>query len=251
MEEATKSKDAESRHRPIVSSVDKAVELVADKLDEVKPLLRGWIHAGMIPLLTAAFAVLIVLSPTPLTRVGSSVYAASAILLFAVSGLYHRGNWQPKLMAFWRRFDHANIYIFIAGTYTPFAFLYLHGASRWALFGIVWGCAVAGAVFKILIPNAPRWISTPLYIALGWVAVIFIPGFIDGAKHFPTWVNISSLVLVATGGILYTLGGVVYAAKKPNPSPTIFGFHEVFHAFTAAAFVVQFIAVSFATYELR
>jgi hypothetical protein len=129
----------------------------------VKPFLRGWIHAGMIPLLTAAFAVLIVLSPTPLTRVGSSVYAASAILLFAVSGMYHRGNWQPKLLAFWRRFDHANIYIFIAGTYTPFAFLYLHGAARWALFGIVWGCAVAGAVFKIVMPNAPRWVSTPLY----------------------------------------------------------------------------------------
>src|SRR5690348_5524103 len=155
MPEVTKPDEPPARHT-LVSSVDKAVEKaverVADKLDEVKPLLRGWIHAGMIPLLTAAFAVLIVLSPTPLTRVGSSVYAASAILLFSVSGMYHRGNWQPKLMAFWRRFDHANIYIFIAGTYTPFAFLYLHGWTRWALFGIVWGCAAAGAVFKILVP---------------------------------------------------------------------------------------------------
>ncbi|GAC1383072.1 MAG: hemolysin III family protein [Marmoricola sp.] len=250
MDDGTKSTDSSGRHT-LASGVDKAVERVADKLEEVKPLLRGWIHAGMIPLLTAAFAVLIVLSPTTLTRVGSSVYAASAILLFAVSGMYHRGNWQPRLLAFWRRFDHANIYIFIAGTYTPFAFLYLHGTARWALFGIVWGCAVAGAVFKILMPNAPRWVSTPLYIALGWVVVFFIPSFIDGARHFPTWVNISCLVLVAIGGVLYTLGGVVYAARRPNPIPTVFGFHEVFHAFTAAAFVVQFIAVSFATYELR
>jgi len=236
---------------PIIEGVDRVVERVVDKLEEVKPRLRGWIHAGMIPVITAAFAVLIALSPTPLTRVGSSVYAASAILLFSVSGMYHRGNWQPKLLAFWRRFDHANIYIFIAGTYTPFAFLYLSGAARWWMFGIVWGCAFAGAAFKIVMPDAPRWISTPLYIALGWVVVFFFPALIDGARRFPLWINISCLVLVATGGLLYTLGGVVYAAKKPNPRPLTFGFHEVFHAFTAAAFVVQFIAVSFATYELR
>lgn len=232
-------------------AVDKVVEMVADKLEEVKPVLRGWIHAGMIPLLTAAFAVLIALSPTSLTRVGSSIYAASAILLFSVSGMYHRGNWQPKLLAFWRRFDHANIYVFIAGTYTPFAFLYLDGAARWWLFGIVWGCALAGAIFKILVPNAPRWISTPLYIALGWVALAFAPNFINGGSDFPTWINISCLVLVAVGGVFYTLGGVVYGTKWPNPSPRFFGFHEVFHAFTAAAFVVQYIAVSIATYSLR
>lgn len=250
MRHGTKPNSADGR-AGLVANVDKVVERVADKLDEVKPLLRGWIHAGMIPVLTAAFAVLIALSPTPLTRVGSSVYAASAILLFTVSGMYHRGNWQPKLLLFWRRFDHANIYIFIAGTYTPFAFLYLTGAARWWMFGIVWGCALAGATFKILAPNAPRWVSTPLYIALGWVVVFFIPDIIDGSHRYPTWMNITCLVLVASGGILYTLGGVVYGAKWPNPSPLVFGFHEIFHSFTAAAFVVQYIAVSFATYNLR
>jgi hemolysin III len=230
---------------------DRVLEKVADKLEEVKPRLRGWLHAGAVPFLTAAFAVLIVLSPTAITIVGSSIYAASALLLFTISGIYHRGTWPPRVLLFWRRFDHANIYIFIAGTYTPFAFLYLHGAARWILFGVVWGCALAGTVFKMGWPHAPRWVSTPLYIALGWVAIFFIPQWADGAKQFPTWVNICALVLVAVGGVLYTLGAVVYAAKKPNPSPTWFGFHEVFHAFTIAAFVSQYIGVSMATYALR
>lgn len=241
---------ADLRHR-VDEAVDRAHEVVADKIAEVKPLLRGWFHAGAIPLMTAAFAVLIALSPTAGTRVGNSIYAASAILLFGVSGIYHRGTWQPRVWAFWRRFDHANIYVFIAGSYTPFAFLYLHGAARWTLFGVVWGCAIVGAVFKFMWPDAPRWISTPLYIALGWMAVFFLPQWIDGAEHFPTWVNICSLTLVALGGVFYTIGGLVYAAKKPDPRPEIFGFHEVFHLFTVLAFISQYIAVSIATYSLR
>ena len=111
--------------------------------------------------------------------------------------------------------------------------------------------AIAGMVFKIAKPDAPRWISTPLYIALGWAAVVFIPQWIDGADAFPKWVNITVLTLVATGGILYTLGGLVYAAKKPDPSPEWFGFHEIFHSFTVAAFICQYVAVSIATYQLR
>ncbi|HEX7738174.1 MAG TPA: hemolysin III family protein [Marmoricola sp.] len=237
--------------RAASDAFDRASEVVADKLAEVKPKLRGWMHAGSVPLMTAAFAVLIVLSPTAITRVGSAIFAASAILLFTVSGIYHRGTWSPRLWAFWRRFDHANIYVLIAGTYTPFAFLYLHGGARWTLIGVVWGCAIAGMVFKIAKPDAPRWISTPLYIALGWAAVVFIPQWIDGADAFPKWVNITVLTLVATGGILYTLGGLVYAAKKPDPSPEWFGFHEIFHSFTVAAFICQYVAVSIATYQLR
>jgi hemolysin III len=230
---------------------DRATAMVADKIDELKPHLRGWLHTGVIPFLTAAFAVLIVLSPTPLTVVGSSVYAASALLLFTVSGIYHRGNWQPKLWAFWRRFDHANIFIFIAGSYTPFTFLYLHGNARWLLLGLVWGCALAGTTFKLIAPGAPRWLGSMLYVGMGWLAVLFVPLVGDGADRFPMWVNVSSLVLVATGGILYSLGAVVYAAKRPNPSPQWFGFHEVFHLLTVLAFISQYIAVSIATYALR
>lgn len=238
------------RHR-LDGAVDRAHEAVADKIAEVKPKLRGWLHAGSVPLLFAAFAVLITLSPTTATRVGSSVYAGTAILLFSVSGIYHRGTWQPRVWAFWRRFDHANIYLFIAGSYTPFAFLYLRGGALWTLLGIVWGCALAGMVFKIFWIDAPRWIATPLYIGLGWVAVAFLPQFLDGAGRFPTWVNISALTLVAVGGLLYTVGGLVYAAKKPDPNPAWFGFHEVFHTLVVLAFVCQYIAVSMATYSLR
>nr|WP_179661682.1 hemolysin III family protein [Nocardioides panzhihuensis] len=224
---------------------------MADKIAEVKPHLRGWLHAGSVPLLTAAFAVLIVLSPTTLTRVGASIYAASAVLLFSVSGLYHRGNWRPRIWAFWRRFDHANIYVFIAGSYTPFAFLYLSGAARAWMLGIVWGCAIAGLLFRILWIDAPRWFLTTLYIALGWVAVLFAPQLLDGADRFPTWVNVTAVTLVAAGGLLYTAGGLVYAAKRPNPSPDWFGFHEVFHLLTVLAFVAQYVAVSVTTYSLR
>lgn len=232
-------------------AVDRASEIVADKVTEVKPKLRGWMHAGSVPLLTAAFAVLIALSPTAGTRIGNSIYAASALLLFTVSGLYHRGNWSTRTWAFLRRFDHANIFVLIAGTYTPFAFLYLHGSARWLLLCVVWGLAVAGMFFKIARPDAHRWLSTPLYIGLGWMAVFFIPAWLDGARSFPHWVNASAFVLVAAGGILYTLGGIVYGFKRPDPFPTWFGFHEVFHLLTVAAFICQYIAVSTATYALR
>lgn len=232
-------------------ALQRATEVMADKMAEIKPHLRGWLHLGSIPVLTAAFAVLITLSPTTLTRIGSSIYAASALLLFTVSAVYHRGTWQPRAWAFLRRFDHANIYVFIAGTYTPFAFLYLQGSARAWLLVVVWTCAAAGLLSRILWTDAPRWLFTPLYIALGWVVVLFIPQLVDGAERFPTWVNVTALTLVATGGVFYTLGGLVYAAKRPNPSPTWFGFHEVFHTFTVLAFVAQYVAVSIATYSLR
>lgn len=231
--------------------IEHAKDALSDKFDEVKPKLRGWIHTILVPIVTAAFAVLIALSPTAETRVGASIYAGSAILLFTVSGIYHVGNWNPKAWLLLRRFDHVNIYIFIAGSYTPFAFLYLTGQARWVLLGIVWGCAVAGTVFKIWWTTAPRWIGTVPYIFMGWVVVFFLPQVIDGAERFPTWVNITALSLTALGGLLYTAGGIVYAAKKPDPSPDWFGFHEVFHTLTVLAFAAQYIAVSVATYQLR
>lgn len=231
--------------------VDRATALVADKIDELKPHLRGWMHAGSVPLLTAAFAILIAFSPTTLTIIGNSIYAASALLLFTVSGIYHRGNWQPKTWAFWRRFDHSNIFVFIAGTYTPFAFLYLDGTARWLLFGTAWGFAIAGTMFKLLWPGAPRFLATAPYVVMGWLIVFFIPALAEGAKDFPFWLNVSALTLVAAGGILYTLGAVVYGLKRPNPWPTVFGFHEVFHLCTVLAFVCQYIAVSMCTYYLR
>ncbi|MEG9224757.1 PAQR family membrane homeostasis protein TrhA [Aeromicrobium sp. Sec7.5] len=231
--------------------VDRRTRGMADKIAELKPRLRGWVHAGFLPFLLAAAVVLVVLSPTAATRWGSSIYVVSAILLFTVSATYHRGTWEIRLWAFWRRFDHANIYVLIAGTYTPFAILYLDGGARWWLLGTVWVTAVVSSVLRVLWIEAPRWVFTVLYIALGWLALPFIPAFIDGADQFPTWVNVAALALVASGGVIYTIGGVVYASKRPNPLPETFGFHEIFHLCTVLAFVAQYVAVSVVTYSLR
>ena len=233
------------------AAVDRATTLMADKLAEVKPKLRGWMHTAVAPLAIAAFAVLIVLSPTTGTRIGSAVFASSAILLFTVSSIYHRGTWSPKTWAFLRRFDHANIFVLIAGTYTPYAVLFLHGKDLVTLLVIVWGAAVAGVFFRIFWVDAPRWLYTPMYIALGWAAVFFIPDFIDGAHRFSNGIAIATLVLIAAGGLLYTLGGVVYGLKRPDPWPRWFGFHEIFHALTVAAFTAHYVGVSLATYSLR
>jgi hemolysin III len=226
-------------------------EQVRETLDEVKPRLRGWIHAGTAPLALAAGIVLVALSPTVATRVGSAVFATSALLLFTVSAIYHRGTWSPRTWAFLRRFDHANIFVLIAGTSPPYALLFLHGTARTTLLSVVWGAAIAGVVFRVFWTDAPRWLYTPMYMALGWAAVFFIPQFVDGADKFSSGIAIATLVLVAVGGILYTLGGVVYGLKRRNPSPRWFGFHEVFHSFKVLAFSAHYVGVALATYSLR
>ncbi|WP_240937941.1 hemolysin III family protein [Nocardioides sp. JQ2195] len=230
---------------------DAALVSMADKMAELKPHLRGWLHAGSVPLVLAAGVVLIVLSPTTATKVGSAVFIASALMLFGVSAIYHRGTWQPAIWALLRRLDHSNIFILIAGSYTAFAMLLLHGDARLVLLVGIWTTAVLGVVFRVFWIGAPRWLYTPIYIGMGWTAVFFIPQFIDGAKSLSTPIAIATLVLVVVGGLLYTLGGVTYALKRPNPKPEWFGFHEVFHTFTLLAFAAHYVAVSLATYDLR
>jgi hemolysin III len=228
------------------------LEHLGETLAEVKPKLRGWIHLVTAPLALVGGIVLIALSPTATTRVGSALFAASALLLFGVSAIYHTGTWSPRVWTFLRRFDHANIFLLIAGTYTPITLILLEGTQRVALLSTVWGCAILGVFFRVFWLNAPRWLYLPLYIGLGWSAVFFIPGFIDGAAtRLGTGMGITVLVLVAVGGIFYTFGGVVYGIKRPNPSPRWFGFHEVFHSFTILAFVTHYVGVSLATYSLR
>ena len=230
---------------------DAAVLVMADKLAEVKPRLRGWLHAGSVPLVVAAGIVLVTLSPTAGTKVGSAVFIATALLLFGVSATYHLGTWQPAVWALLRRLDHSNIFILIAGTYTAFAMLLLEGSARvWLLVGI-WGGALLGVLFRVFWTGAPRWLYTPIYIGLGWFAVFFIPDFVDGAHRMSTPLAIATLSLVVAGGVLYTLGGAVYGLKRPNPSPDWFGFHEVFHALTVLAFIAHYLGVSLATYALR
>jgi hemolysin III len=218
-------------------------ERVREVKEEVKPKLRGWLHAATAPLALAAGIVLIVLSPTLLTRVGSAVFAGSALLLFAVSAFYNAGRWSPRTHAILRRLDHSNIFLLIAGSYTPFALLLLDGSQRVVLLSIVWAGAILGVAFRVLWNNAPRWVYTPIYLALGWVAIFYAGDLASGGAAVTT--------LIAVGGGLYTLGGLVYGFKKPDPFPTWFGFHEVFHLLTIAAFVCHYVAASIATYRLR
>jgi hemolysin III len=179
------------------------------------------------------------------------VFTASALLLFGVSAIYHRGTWSPRLHHFWKRFDHANIFVLIAGSYTPFSLILLDGTERVVMLSAVWTVAVLGVLFRVFWVDAPRWLYLPIYIGMGWAAVFFLPGFIDGAAGLGVGVGVATLVLVASGGVLYTLGGVVYGFKRPDPWPQWFGFHEVFHSFTILAFMTHYVGVSLATYSLR
>ncbi len=226
-------------------------DVIEETLHDVKPKLRGWLHLSITPLTLAAGIVLVVLSPTSSTKIGSAVFCGSALLLFATSAIYHTGTWSPAVWAVLRRFDHANIFLLIAGSYTPFSLILLDGAEQAVLLIVVWSGAVLGVLFRVFWTDAPRWLYTPIYIALGWAAVFFIPGFFEGATNLGLGIGIAIFVLITTGGFLYTVGGAVYGFKRPNPSPRYFGFHEVFHSFTILAFIAHYVAVSLATYSLR
>lgn len=229
-----------------------AGEHLRDVVAELKPRLRGWLHLGSAPLTLAAGIVLVVLSPDATTRIGSAVFTASALLLFTVSAVYHRGTWSPRTWRFLKRWDHSNIFLLIAGSYTPFTLVLLEGAARVTLLTVVWTGAVAGVAMKLFWQGAPRWLNAPIYIALGWAAVFFIPQFFSGAtERLGTGIGIATFVLIVTGGALYTVGGLVYGLKFPDPSPRWFGFHEVFHTFTILAFAAHYVGVSLATYALR
>lgn len=204
-----------------------------------KPRLRGWLHAGWAPLLQISGLILLVATPTLIGRIGVAIYLVSATILFGMSAVYHRGNWSDRVAATLRRLDHSNIFLLIAGTYTPLALVLLEGADRIILLSVIWGVAVLGITFKMLWMSAPRWLYTGLYLAMGWVALWWLVPF---AKAGGALV----LTLIIIGGVVYSLGAVVYAMKTPNPSPTWFGFHEIFHACTVIAAASHFAAIAIA-----
>ncbi|MBV9484482.1 MAG: hemolysin III family protein [Frankiaceae bacterium] len=223
-------------------AVERATEAVGDVVAAAKPKLRGWLHTVTSPVALAAGVVLIVLAPTGPATAAAAAYTATSVILFTTSALYHRGDWSPAAENRLKRLDHANIFLLIAGSYTPFAVLALDGNARVAVLSAVWGAAVVGVLFRVFWVEAPRWLYTALYIGLGWAAGFFFPQLIRGA-------GIPAFVLIAVGGLLYTAGGVVYGLKRPDPSPKWFGFHEIFHACTVAAFACQYIAASFVVYR--
>ncbi|MDM7855620.1 PAQR family membrane homeostasis protein TrhA [Cellulomonas alba] len=209
----------------------------------VKPLLRGWIHAGISPFVLAASIVLVVLSPTPAAKWSTAVFGLSAVMLFGTSAVYHRGRWSPRVFGVLRRLDHTNIFLIIAGTYTPLAVILLPTHTAKLLLTIVWSGAIVGLLARVFWLGAPRWVYVPVYVALGWVALAFLPQFWHYGSPTIVW-------LVAAGGLCYTLGAVVYGTKRPNPSPRYFGFHEIFHALTVGGFVCHYVAVSIASYTI-
>lgn len=217
-------------------------ETVVDELvGAVKPRLRGWLHLAMAPLTLAAGVVLVALSPTAAARWSAAVFAVTGVLLFATSAVYHRGHWSPAVAAVLKRLDHSNIFLIIAGSYTPFALVLPPEEGRRMLL-TVWTGALLGVLFRVLWVGAPRWLYTPVYVLLGWVAVFYLQPLLRGG-------GVAVLTLICVGGLLYTLGAVVYGTKRPDPSPRWFGFHEIFHALTIAAFTTHYVAASLVLYR--
>ncbi|MDA4895589.1 PAQR family membrane homeostasis protein TrhA [Microbacterium resistens] len=205
-----------------------------DAQADIKPTWRGWIHAGTFPVAIAAGVVLIVLAQGVPAKWAAAVFMATSLLLFGNSAVYHRFNWGPRVKVVLKRIDHANILLLIAGTYTPIAVLALPPDKGILLLSLVWSGAILGILFRVFWIHAPRWLYVALYLLLGWAAVMYIVDLVLA--------NVAMMVLVCVGGVLYTLGAVVYAMKRPNPSPGHFGFHEIFHVCTVLAFLCHWTA---------
>jgi hemolysin III len=221
-----------------------ATERLREAAREIKPHLRGWLHLGTFPISLAAGIVLVSLAPDTRTRVASATFGLSASLLFGCSALFHRGHWGPRWHGVLRRLDHSSIFLLIAGTYTPFAVMLLNGTNARILLSLVWGGALLGIAFRVFWIGAPRWLYLPVYIALGWAAIFWLGDFASAAGP-------AVLTLIIVGGALYSVGGLIYGLKRPNPVPRWFGFHEVFHSLTVAAFAVHYVGVSMIVYSAR
>jgi len=231
-----RERSLESLRENVGGAVEDAREAAQEFADAVKPKLRGWLHAGMAPVALLAGLVLVVFAPSQSGRITAAVFTLTAFLLFGTSAVYHTGRFSPRVSDLLKRLDHSNIFLIIAGSYTPFALL-LPRRQAVTMLLIVWTGAIGGVLFRVFWIGAPRWLYVPIYVALGWVAVFYIG---------PLWTHGGGVVvaLIVTGGLLYTLGALVYGIKRPNPSPRWFGFHEIFHALTILAFVSHYIAAT-------
>jgi hemolysin III len=202
----------------------------------VKPRLRGVSHQYAFFLSLVAGAVLVALASGGREVAASAVFAGTLAAMFGTSALYHRLTWPPQVRRWMRRLDHAAIYLLIAGTYTPFGLLVLSGTWRVAILAVVWsGCLVA-IVIKLAWVDAPRWVAAVLAVGFGWVGMLALPKLLAA--------GVEAVVLVVIGGIFYTAGALVYALARPNPVPTVFGYHELFHALVIAAAACHYAAVA-------
>jgi len=211
-----------------------------------RPRLRGWLHFWSFFVSLGTGATLISLAASTVSgkaALATSIYGVTVLGLFGTSALYHRHTWtSPRARVWMKRLDHSMIFVFIAGTYTPFALLAMDRATGYVVLGIVWGGALAGVALKLLWPHAPRWLGVPIYIALGYVAVFVLPQLLHHA-------GVAAVILLLAGGLFYTIGAIFYATRWPNPWPKTFGHHEFFHAATVLAAICHYIAIWLAMYH--
>ena len=215
------------------------VPLLEESLDyekvEQKPTWRGWIHAATAPIALVAGVLLVVVADGAAAKWSSAVFALTSLLLFGTSAVYHRFDWSPKVRRTLKRLDHANIFLLIAGTYTPIAVLCLPMDRAVLLLSLVWSGALLGIGFRVFWISAPRWLYVPLYLLLGWAAVMYLADLFQA--------NVGTMVLVIAGGLMYTIGAIIYGMKRPNPVPGHFGFHEIFHTLTVLAFLCHWTGI--------
>jgi hemolysin III len=202
-----------------------------------KPRFRGVVHQWSFFVAVAAGAALVAWAPAGRATVAAAIYSVALAGLLGTSALYHRITWQPRARAWLRRLDHSMIFVLIAGTYTPFALLVLDDPLRGIVLAGVWGGALAGIVFTLVWVQAPKWLTAASYIALGWFSIVAIPQITAHA-------GAGALVLLAVGGVAYTVGAVVYASRRPDPRPATFGYHEIFHVLVVVAAAAHFTAVA-------
>jgi hemolysin III len=204
-----------------------------------RPLLRGVLHQAAFTVALVVGALLIAYADEGArTRTAAAIFAASVVVMLGASALYHRITWSPRVRPWMRRLDHAGIYLLIAGTYTPVGLLSLHGALQQVVLAVVWSGAAVAIVLKFVWVDAPKWLAAVIGIALGWVGVAAMP-------QVARTTGAAAVVLLAVGGVAYTAGAIVYAARRPNPRPHVFGYHEVFHALTLVAVACQYVAIAF------
>jgi hemolysin III len=220
---------ATSRGIPIPAAADPEVQ--------VKPRLRGVSHQYAFFVSLGSGTLLVLLAATTRASVAAAVYAASVSALFGVSALYHRGTWTGPARRRLRRLDHAMIFLLIAGTYTPVGLLVLEGPLAAVVLAVVWGGALAGIVLELAWTTAPRWLGGTVYLTLGWVAVVATPQLF-------TRLGVAGGLLLVAGGLAYSVGAAVYALRRPDPVPAVFGYHEVFHLLVIAGVAAHFLAIS-------
>lgn len=213
-----------------------------DVASGVKPRLRGVWHQYAFVVSLIVGVLLVAAAPGALERVSSAVFGGAVATMFGISALYHRRHWEPKARRWLRRLDHTAIYLLIAGTYTPFALLGLEGAWRWSIAGVVWSGAVVAIALKVVWVDAPKWLAALIAGMLGWVGVVALPQLYDATGAL-------GLAFLGAGGALYTAGALIYALRRPDPVPEVFGYHELFHALVIAAAACQYVAVAIVVFR--